>query len=250
MSDSRLDDSFMSDSSDDEQVSELRDWAATDFWLGKKYFELSLLRCIIKDHPCCEPTTLESLLHDRSQLYPYDQNLKFLQDQLHQDLWRDTGTEYRDLIVTVGRIQRLGTTHDRTHLKKSLSHFGGNPASNEPSDTGPSRASVSPPISSSPVRPETTPESNERPRRPTGTSPTGGTADETASPLHVVALEHYASSVGESPNYTYRRCMPQAETTMTFRGRTLESSGRTIKEAKQQVAKAACTELGLRVPSE
>jgi hypothetical protein len=59
MSDSRLDDSFMSDSSDDEQVSELRDWAATDFWLGKKYFELSLLRCIIKDHPCCEPTTLE-----------------------------------------------------------------------------------------------------------------------------------------------------------------------------------------------
>jgi hypothetical protein len=49
----------MSDSSDDEQVSELRDWTATDFWLGKKYFELSLLRCIIKDHACCGPTTLE-----------------------------------------------------------------------------------------------------------------------------------------------------------------------------------------------
>jgi hypothetical protein len=37
---------------------------------------------------------------------------------------------------------------------------------------------------------------------------------------------------------------------MTFRGRTLESSAKTVKEAKQQVAKAACVEFGLHVPSE
>lgn len=250
MSESRLDDSFISDSSDDEQVADLRDWAATDFWLGKKYFELSLLRCIINDHPCCEPTTLESYLHEKTQDYPYEQNLRVLQDQLQHDLWRDTRTEYKDLIVTVGRIQRLGTAHDKTHLKRSLRHFGGDPARGVPSDTETSRAPVSPPTLTSPFPAEASPQSNERPRRPKGRHMPEEDAGEMASPLHVVALEEYGDSVGESPHYSFRRSQPLAETTMTFRGRTLESSGKTVKEAKQQVAKAACAEFGLHVPSE
>jgi hypothetical protein len=49
----------MGDSSNDEEVSDLRDWAATDFWLGKKYFEFTLLRVIVKDHSVCDPKTLE-----------------------------------------------------------------------------------------------------------------------------------------------------------------------------------------------
>jgi len=251
VTDPRLDDSFLSDSSDDEQVSELRDWTATDFWLGKKYFELNLLRMIIKDHPCCEPTTLESYLHERSQDYPFDQHLKYLQDQLHRDLWRDTSTQYKDLIVTVGRVQRLGTSQDKSQLKKSINHFGGNPARVVRCDWETSRASASPPTPSSPLCPAA-PESKERPSRPAGAPAPAprGAAEETASPLHVSTLERYGNSIGESPNYTFRRCLPLTETTMTFRGHTLEASGRTLKEAKQQVAKAACAEFGLHVPSE
>jgi len=249
VSDSRLDNSFISDSSDDEQVSELRDWAATDFWLGKKYFELNLLRCIIKDHPCCDPATLESHLHEKSQRYPYEQNLKFLQDQLHRNLWRDTDAEYKDLIVTVGRIQRLGTTHDKIQLKKSLNHFGGNPAGGMPSDTETSRSPVPQPTSFPALNSATPPKPNERPKKAAATPAAGKAAEQAASPRHVTTLELYGDSIGEAPNYTYRRCPALAEATMTFRGRTLESSGRTVKEAKQQVAKAACTEFGLSVPS-
>lgn len=236
----------MSDSSDDEQVSELRDWTTTDFWLGKKYFELSLLRCIIKDHACCGPTTLESHLHERLRKYPYSQNLRYLQIQLPRNLWCDTEAEYRDLVVTIGRVQRLGTTREKTRLKQSLSHFGGNPALDILSETEINRPSTSPPTLSSPLHPGT---STQRPRNGARTPQPGRATDETASPMHVVALEEYGASIGESPNYTYRRRPAIAETTMTFRGRTLESSAKTVKEAKQQVAKAACVEFGLHVPS-
>lgn len=154
------------------------------------------------------------------------------------------------MITTVGRIQRLGTTHDKSQLKKSLNRFGGDPGRAMRSDLETSRASVSPPTPSSPVDLDALSESRARPRRSTAASTPRGAAEETASPLHVTTLEKYGDSIGESPNYTFRRCPALAETTMTFRGRTLESSGRTVKEAKQLMAKAACVEFGQHVPSE
>jgi hypothetical protein len=192
---------------------------------------------------------VQSLLFEREHHYPFDQNVKYLQDQLRRELWRDTCTEYDDLMVTIGRIQRLGTAEDKTRLKKSLNRFGGDPASDVQRDRETSPPTPSPPMPSSPTHAFTQQPNGARRRSPDMTT-SGPPTDATASPLHISTLQEYGNAIGEVPNYTretHDGPPPQTDVTVTFLGRTLSSRARTARKAKQQVAKAACAELGLHV---
>jgi dsRNA-specific ribonuclease len=69
--------------------------------------------------------------------------------------------------------------------------------------------------------------------------------------MHVIKLKEYGDAIGESPKYdhfTVTGSPPTTHMTVHFGGHRLETIGRSIKDAKQQLAMLLCAELDLHVP--
>jgi dsRNA-specific ribonuclease len=69
--------------------------------------------------------------------------------------------------------------------------------------------------------------------------------------MHVTKLKEYGDAIRESPKYSHFTIAsdpPTTYMTVQFGGHKLETTGRSIKEAKQQLAMLLCAELGLHIP--
>jgi hypothetical protein len=189
-------------------------------------------------------------LYERLHNFPVEQNIKFLQDQLPRQFWRDTHVNYEDLMIITGRIQRMGNADHKDHIRKILARSGDAPrfATRPDVPISPTSSSQSPTLSPKGASPSITKPMAKSCRVST---PQELTTRGSASPMHVIKLKEYGDSIRESPKYdhfTVTGNPPTTYMTVQFGGHTLETTGRSIKEAKQQLAMLLCAELDLHVP--
>jgi hypothetical protein len=176
----------------------------------------------------------------------FDQIIEILPDKFHPDLWRSSTNDFRSLMITIGRVQRIGATSDKEFLDRNLIPFGGASAYKIQTDEIPLCTLL--PTSSAP---SSSPQSSATLGRALAPTESGHRDCEGASPMHVVALKEYGDSVGQRPKYIYQTFAsnPSAtEMTVEICGRTFHTVGRSVKQARQRSAMAACADLGLHVP--